>query len=332
VSSDNARNPRPWLPTWQTVELLIAQGPFRHAIPAGKSAILSYDGQRLAITVSLGPDEDPARLPALPQALRFDIDVRSRALTVTCTEPELHKYFYTYACHALEFIREGQQLAVAAFREAWVRTRELIEQQVVLSRDKQLGLLGELILLANVAATHHLGWRAALESWHRAANAEHDFAFRSADIEVKTTSKETRAHIIGSLNQLKASPGRSLYLLSLQFSASPLHANGSISLNEKITEIRNAFGTTDDLRTQFLQRLTSAGWNEEHSSHYNYRVIERSHPTIIKVDDEFPRLTPENLVGLRPDHLVRIQSVVYSVDVSGLGEALTPRLLAELIS
>jgi hypothetical protein len=309
----------------------MAQGPFRHTIPTGRSTTLIYDGLHLAVNVSFDQDDDPAKLPVLPQALRFETEAQNLTLTVTCTEPELHKYFYTYICHALEVIREENRPTVLAFRESWARTQELLEQQLVLSRDKQLGLLGELTLLSKVAETHRHQWRAALDSWHREANAEHDFAFSSVDIEVKTTSKEDRVHMIGSLNQLRPSPGRGLYLLSLQFSPSPKYAIGSTSLNDKISEILDALAWSEDLSSQFRKRLMSAGWNEDHSSYYNHTLIQRSQPKLIKVDDAFPRLTPENLGNLPPDLLVRIQSVVYAVNVTGLGEDLTPTQLADLI-
>jgi hypothetical protein len=325
-------NDRPWLLTWQNAEVLMAQGPFRHAIPAGRSATLIYDGERLAVSVSLGQDDDPAQLPALPQAIHFEVDRRLQTLNVTCSEPELHKYFYAYVCHALELIREQRQPAVLAFRESWVRTRELLEQQIVLSRDKQLGLLGELVFLSLVAERHAGGWGAAFDSWHRDANAEHDFAFGTADVEVKTTSKEARVHMIGSLDQLRASPGRNLFLLSLQFSAAPPHADGSVSLNEKINEIFGALQARADLSSRFRERLARAGWNEEHRTHYDHRVIQRSSPKIIQVDDKFPRLTPENLTGLPNELIIRIRSVVYSIDVTGLGSDFVPELLTELIS
>jgi len=332
VSNPKPRNERPWLLTWQNLEVLMAQGQFRHAIPAGRDATLIYDGKQLAISVSLSQDDDPTMLPALPQALRFEPDTQSRTLTVTCSEPELHRYFYTYICHALEAIREQHQPPVVAFRESWTRTRELLEQQVVLSRDKQLGLLGELILLSLIAETHRREWGVALDSWHRDAQAEHDFAFGSTDVEVKTTSKEARVHLIGSLNQLRASPGRRLFLLSLQFSAAPPHANGSFSLNDKVREILGALQANADLSARFRDRLSRAGWHEDHGAHYDHRVVYRSGPKLILVDDEFPKLTPEELSGFPAGLLARIQSVVYGVDVTGLGEDLTPDLLMEIIS
>lgn len=310
----------------------MALGPFRHTIPAGQSTTLIYDGEQLAISVSLSQNDDPAKLPVLPRALRFETDIPRQILTVTCSEPDLHKYFYTYICHALEAIREKHQPAVVAFRESWIRTRELLEQQIVLSHDKQLGLLGELILLSLVAETLSNGWSAALDSWHRDAHAEHDFAFGSADIEVKSTSKEARVHMIGSLNQLRASPGRRLFLLSLQFSAAPPHANGSVSLNEKVRDIFGDIAASAELTSRFRDRLARAGWHEDHGDHYDHRVIERSVPKIIQVDEGFPRLTNEKITGLPTELLARIKSVVYSVDVAGLGEDLTPNLISEITS
>lgn len=321
---------RPWLIAWRNVEQLMALGPFLHPIPVGESTKLSYDGSRLSVIVALSADEKPEGLPALPQALNFTADPNQRRLTVTCVDRDLQKYFYSYIGQALELIHVHGVPTVAAFKEAWSRLGELLEEQVVLSREKQLGLIGELRLLEMVATIPHWGWPVALDAWHRSANAEHDFALPVADLEVKTTSKESRVHIIGSLNQLRESPGRPLYLVSFQYSSSPLHANGSTTLNDKVQGVIAALAGKADLKEKFSQRLEKAGWDSAHSPHYSARFIERAEPRIIPVNSRFPRIIPENLAGLAEDLRARIETVVYSIDVSALGAELTPQRLAEL--
>ena len=330
MSSGDSAGGRSWLLAWRNVEQLMAQGPFLHPIPAGESTVLSYDGTRLSVIVALAAGENPEGLPALPQALNFTADPQQRKLTVTCEDRDLQKYFYTYIGQALELIRAQGAQSVAAFKEAWTRLGELLEEQVVLSREKQLGLIGELRLLEMVAANQYCGWSVALDAWHGSANTEHDFALPTVDLEVKTTSKESRVHMIGSLNQLRESPGRPLYLVSFQYSSSPLHANGSTSLNDKVQGIRAALARNADLSRRFDDRMKLAGWDPAHNPHYSARFIERAEPRLILVNSAFPRIIPENLTGLPADLRSRIQSVVYSIDVSGLGAELTTQGLEEL--
>jgi len=323
---------RPWLIAWRNVEQLMALGPFLHPVPVGESTNLSYDGSRLSVIVALAADEKPEGLPALPQALNFAADPQQRRLTVTCEDRDLQKYFYTYIGQALELIHTNGAKPVAAFKEAWSRLGELLEEQVVLSREKQLGLIGELMLLEMIAANPRCGWPVALEAWHRSAKSEHDFALPSVDLEVKTTSKESRVHMIGSLNQLRESPGRPLYLVSFQYSPSPVHANGSTTLNDKVQGVLAALAGNADLTEKFNERMEKAGWESTHSPHYTARFIGRAEPRLIPVNSAFPRIIPENLTGLAEDLRARIQSVVYSIDVSALGAELTPQRLGELTS
>lgn len=308
----------------------MALGPFLHAIPVGEQTTLSYDGTRLSVIVTLVAGEESVGLPALPEALTFTTDSQHRNLTVTCEDRELQKYFYTYVSQALELIRSQGVPPVAAFKEAWTRLGDLLEEQVVLSREKQLGLIGELRLLEMIAASPDCGWSVALDTWHRSAHAEHDFALPATDLEVKTTSKESRVHMIGSLNQLRGSPKRSLYLVSFQYSSSPPHAYGAISLNDKVQGIRVALAGNASLLQKFNDRIKTAGFKSDHNAQYSARFIERAEPLLIPVDTNFPRIVPENLTSLAEDLRARIQSVVYSIDVSGLGTKLTPQRLAEL--
>lgn len=321
---------RPWLIAWRNVEQLMALGPFLHPLPVGESTNLSYDGSRLSVIVALAADEKPEGLPALPQALNFTADPQQRRLTITCEDRDLQKYFYTYIGQALELMHTHGAKSVAAFKEAWSRLGDLLEEQVVLSRERQLGLIGELRLLEMVAANPRCGWPVALDAWHRSANSEHDFALPAVDLEVKTTSKESRVHMIGSLNQLRESPGRPLYLVSFQYSSSPVHVNGSTTLNDKVQGVLIALAGKSDLAEKFSQRLERTGWDSAHSPHYSARFIERAEPRLIPVNSAFPRIIPENLTGLAEDLRARIQSVVYSIDVSALGAELTPQRLAEL--
>jgi hypothetical protein len=319
---------REWLLTWSNVEQLMRQGNFRHPFQTGLPSVLTYSEGKLGIEVGVDHDEDASKLPVLPQALQFSLRRDRGILSVSCVDDGLQKYFYTYVCEALELIRNKKLRTVAAFEEAWTRLGELLEQDTVLSREKQLGLIGELTFLQALASLSKFGWDRALDAWHQTADAEHDFALETCDVEVKSTSKEARQHVIGSLNQLLESPPRDLYLVSYQFSAAPQHVNGSISLRDKVSQIEEALASNGELTKRLTSRLAQAGWRTDHSSHYAARFLERAAPLLIKVDGSFPRIVPATLNQISPDKLARISSVIYSVDVSGMGTELDPNTLS----
>jgi hypothetical protein len=322
---------REWLLSWSNVEQLMAQGNFRHAFHVGRHAVLTHRSGHLGVEVQLEDGEDCTKLPVLPQALEFRADSQTRILTVTCVAANLQRTFYSYVCEALELIKGHGLRSSSAFQEAWVHLGELLEQEAVLTREKQLGLIGELTFLKLLASQPKFGWSGALAAWHQSANAEHDFALETCDVEVKSTSKEVRSHVIGSLNQLTESPNRDLFMLSFQFSPSPAHAKGSTTLEYQVKAITSEIGHDNDLLSRFTGRLERAGWCSEHGPNYTACFVQRSSPRLIKVDDSFPRITPATLGLIPPDQLARINSVIYSVDVSGMGSELNAETLNQLL-
>jgi len=322
---------RDWLLSWTNVQELMTGGNFRHPFQTRRPSVLTYVGGKLGIEVGIDRDEDISELPVLPQALHFSLQPGASILTVGCVDDALQKYFYTYTCEALELMQTKNLRAVAAFKEAWLRLGELLEQDTILSKEKQLGLIGELTLLEKLASLPAVGWSRALDAWHQSAGAEHDFALELRDIEVKSTSKEVREHVIGSLNQLRESPPRELFVVSFQFSSAPAHVKGSVTLRDKVAGVQQALAGNGELTNRLEARLTRAGWRPNHTPHYTARFVERAAPLLIKVDDSFPRIVPDTLKLIPPDQLTRIASVIYSVDVSGMGTELNANSIAGLL-
>lgn len=70
-----------------------------------------------------------------------------------------------------------------------------------LSRDGEVGLLGELIVIASAAEPQRM-----VESWHRRATATHDFSAPGERLEVKSTTGIERSHHF-SEGQVRPTPG-----------------------------------------------------------------------------------------------------------------------------
>jgi len=81
----------------------------------------------------------------------------------------------------------------------------LEDDTIILSPERQRGLVGELQLLARLvrrAKAQDRSALVALERWQGPFSAKRDFSAPGIAVEVKTTSDDNRIHMISSLNQL----------------------------------------------------------------------------------------------------------------------------------
>jgi hypothetical protein len=272
--------------------------------------------KELSLEIKVSSDAMPS---VLPQAINFRIkqtEENNKLLVLTSADADLYRYFYDFVVEVLELISLNNIEASVAIDEAWKRWGQLIEQQSILSRDKQVGLLGELWLLRRLAHSKH--WEYAIDAWHRSPQAEHDFCLENVDIEVKSTATDRRIHTIGSINQLQPSPGRELYILSLQFAPSPSHASGAFSLTSYIDNILEELNDHNS-RGAFVERLKRVGWHSDHMAYYKTSFIKREDAYLVAVNNKCPRIIQSMIEKSIGTLSARIQSVMYSIDLSGLG-------------
>jgi hypothetical protein len=188
---------------------------------------------------------------------------------------------------------------------------KLLEQFQLLSRGRQVGLLGELLFLEHLAKNS--GSSTALTAWLGPPHGEHDFGLTAREIEVKTTESERRVHKVSSETQLVASPNRDLYLLSIKISASGASDSG-FSLNEVVARIRGIFS---DSLMDIDAKLSDAGWDDRFSDLYRTRFQFRDSPELFLVNSSFPAIT-RNLLTDNLDRGELVSSVSYKIDLSGV--------------
>ncbi|MCZ2849130.1 PD-(D/E)XK motif protein [Modestobacter sp. VKM Ac-2978] len=187
----------------------------------------------------------------------------------------------------------------------------LFTKAVHLSREREIGLYGELLVLERLLS--RVSAETALATWLGPEAAEHDFALPIGDLEVKTTGSENRIHWISGLDQLSPSPGRTLFLLSLQITLAG--AGPGRSLEELIAEIRGALGASTP---KFDDSLRSSGWRDDHGRRWQ-RWRLRSHPLCLSIAC-LPALTSDTLAAAGVD-IARLHDVRYRIDVTGLPAA-----------
>lgn len=316
-------------PSWEGMAAMIALGvPSARGIEGIPTISLFFDGgSRLGLRILGGLDE-------LPDSPLAEVDIRQvslqdrPALELSTANRALHREFFDFALAVADRIHldgVAPGLAIASTLEAWAR---LLRRQALLSEERQLGLLGELWVLARLGSL--LGWDAAVASWMGPASEEHDFVLPRLDLEVKTTLKERRIHQIGSLQQAEPKRGRPLFFLSLQFTAAT-EATGE-TLTGAVARISRAAGAASGAAeakvNSLLERL---GWREHQRGLYLTRYALRSDPHLIRVDDRFPAVTQGTLEPLGRERLARIDRVSYAVNLDGMGIVATDRQFDQLL-
>ena len=166
-------------------------------------------------------------------------------IEIFTTSPHLFKEFHRFAELLTDEFEHSGLSASAAFAAVVERWRELALRRDLLSPDEQLGLGGELAVLA--ALVRHHG-SAAVSAWTgrmTAATPErHDFRVGAIDLEVKSTRSARRHHMIHGLRQLEPSAGHQLFIISIRFEAAGF-ANG-VTLGMRVASIRGLLSSNDN--------------------------------------------------------------------------------------
>ena len=217
---------------------------------------------------------------------------------------------YLFACAVTDRVQlSGETLAMAS--DVVLRgMRDLLRREDSLSRDEEVGLAGELVVL--VSLMKQSGASSALESWLGVYGEEHDFCLGSIDLEVKSTTSEERIHWITSATQLLPLPGRSLRLVSVQLS--PKNGTSALTLPE-LAEL--AIETAEGRGSDVEDRLELVGYRRSDQDLYRTSWALRSSVLEYLVDEEFPRLTSVELAKIGPSTSL-ISEVSYRVHLGTL--------------
>ncbi|WP_225755650.1 PD-(D/E)XK motif protein [Actinotalea sp. Marseille-Q4924] len=220
---------------------------------------------------------------------------------------EMRHETYGVVVSVVQAMRGGASFAAAA--EAAVgNLRTLLESRRRLTHDKEIGLIGELLVLRSLLRSFDEA--DVVEWWLGPLAEQHDLATPDYDVEVKTTTSERRTHVIHGTGQLEPNPGRPLWLLSIQLT----RAGGAdgLSLPALIHEVR---GLLPAHSGRFLENLVTQGWRDDDAELYRARYIPRSTPAAYLVDDDFPAITTARVSRAVPHHEL-VSDVSYRVDVT----------------
>lgn len=223
---------------------------------------------------------------------------------------DMHYEAYTLIASVTDQMRAGASFRHAV-SEAVLTLKDLLSSRRRLTEEKELGLIGELLILEHTLES--MDETDVIGAWLGPLTEEHDFAFARFDAEVKTTKSESRTHVIGSDTQLEPSPGRPLYLVSVQLTRAGIAGQG-FTLPMLIARVRDGLDQT--MRT-FDAALEGLGWRNSDADLYRVRYVLRSTPRAYFVDEEFPAITSARLDQVVPNR-PHVSGVSYRVNVTDL--------------
>ena len=172
-----------------------------------------------------------------------------------------------------------------------------------LSRQEEMGLLGELLLLRDVL-TLKIGVSAAIAAWRGPYGDEQDFAVAGAILEVKTQGASSDARfMVSSEDQLDATTVRVLVCRQCLSTASD---GAGDSLDDVAAGLLSATAHLPSANARLRGGLDAAGWTESVGYDGRWSLAERSW---YRVADGFPRI-------LRGDLRPGVSRVRYQVAVA----------------
>ena len=195
----------------------------------------------------------------------------------------------------------------SSIRKVLKSWREKTNQRV-LTHEQQRGLIVELWFLLNVLIPKipNISLSTAVDSWHGPKGSVKDFWLDQCVFEVKTSLSNAQKITISSPEQLDSRGIRNLFLFYVPLTEMPTQGK---TLVHFINNVRERLESNKLVLDEFEKRLVSA-WrdsgspakryvdDDEGEYDVGYRVCEED-MKFYRVNDDFPRLTPEKLERLK---------------------------------
>jgi hypothetical protein len=148
---------------------------------------------------------------------------------------------------------------------------------------------------------------------------EHDLGLTDDDVEVKTTISESRYHWISTLDQLRPTVGRRLWLLSIQLTGAG--ASEAARLPDVVARVDGQLPS--ELRTSFQARVGRTRYRRA-QPHDSFRLLRlRNMPACFLVDGDFPRID-RNILSRGGAPVAGIGEVNYAIRLDGMTPAADP--------
>lgn len=204
----------------------------------------------------------------------------------------LEDLFFKFCDDMVEKTRDLSDVALGynAVVERFLLWKKLFDspRNDILSEEKIMGLIGELVFLRNVLFKKY-GIEKSIDGWSGQDHTRKDFSYEDIWYEAKAVSFNKDKVSISSLEQLDSQIQGELAIILLEkMSASYL----GITLNQLILDLLDEI-TTPYGKKLFLSKIESSGYVYDVA--YDDFVFDLKSIRRFIVDDKFPRLTPSNV-------------------------------------
>ncbi|WP_422934342.1 PD-(D/E)XK motif protein [Sinomonas sp. P47F7] len=227
-------------------------------------------------------------------------------LALNCSAPRLIGEFGLMVDDVLDSIETAPTDAERLTRQVVHRWREMFkdQQQPLMSEDRVLGLLAELLFLEELSDAHGSN---VLDHWAGPEGGRHDFVFKKIDVEVKASSSRERFEVaIHGGQQLQHRPDSDLFVRGYRFEQ---HPGG-----ESLPIVLHRLWDSGMDRLELLKRVARLGYSESDSAQYATIQFSLLESRTCRVDTGFPRLTADTV---DPAIFGKLSGLTYSIDLGG---------------
>jgi hypothetical protein len=251
---------------------------------------------------------------------RVKIAGQSFAQVLTDSVP-LFPTIYALIGDVLRRIDAGEKDSVLALANSLRNFEALVAKANGISRDEAVGLYGELLVLEALISAGMVDVR----SWIGANHQCHDFRLSTLELEVKTTTSNSRHHFVHGLNQLNPSPDHKLFVVSIRLGA-PGSGLGR-SLDDLVDTLTATLSGNEDSARYFKNELEKTRYERgKHECTVAYQLAADS--TMISIGKEFPAVNQDHfqkMLGasaagrvIRVDLLLNFEGLGVKFDPEGL--------------
>jgi hypothetical protein len=192
-----------------------------------------------------------------------------------------------------------------------------------LSREKQLGLYGEMFFLKNVLMKK-IGIQRAMSSWKGYDGERHDFEIPSISFEVKATETKAPFRIkISNEKQLEIGKLKYLYLVVYNIVSSESNI-GDLPLI--VNSIINSLKQHPILLTEFKKNIMRVGYDFSSENKYNrsYTILNLKNENY-NITDKFPTILTSDINKLKSTKA--ILDVKYSINMDACSKFIVKQII-----
>jgi hypothetical protein len=238
-----------------------------------------------------------------------------RYLDLVCSDPNSYGIFDIIGGELVQGLESADNPislvkgTLTKWRRFWAQTPLRI-----LSVEEQIGLFAELWFLINWLIPY-VGASQAISRWRGPFGSRHDFEWSGTSVEIKgTRSTRGSIHWIHGLEQLSPPEKGELFLFSLQVRE---EQGAESSLDRLVASLEAQVTSDDEAWAKFESALAQSGYVKTYEDEYSKLRLRVVTEGLFIVDDNFPRITPERIVGGTPPG---VEQVNYEINLSGFQE------------